>query len=221
MTIKFENGIEKHKTQYTNEGKWSNLAASALLATNLSLPHSADARQTTPTSTNIPTAVSKQVKPNINTYKMLINMIVASTSNTSSVVTVPFVNKIMTMENQSFNPKAKGDFLASYPRARGLMQIHYGAWKNVARKHPIFKKFNYFKNAYNPMINLNAGITYLCDLEKELISYGVKKPTEEQVYAAWNAGMRNLKAHKFDPDQLAKYNLVFKTHLSKFRSFNV
>ncbi len=219
MTIKFENRIEKHKTQYTNEGKWSNLAASALLATNLSLPHSVDdARQTTSPHTNTSVSVSKQVKPDINTYKALINKIVTSQGNTNSVVTVPFINKIVTMENQNFNPNTKGDFLASYPRARGLMQIHYGAWKHVARKRPVFKKFNYFKNAYNPMINLNVGISYLCDLEKELISCGVKKPTEEQVYAAWNAGMRNLKAHKFDPNQLAEHNSVFKNHLLKFRS---
>jgi len=220
LTFNFDSKINSHNYYLNNEGKWANLAISAFLATNMGM--TANAKQQSPTTvagTKAPVAMSNAIKPGIERFKSIISSTITSLRDPTSVVTSNFVNKIVTMESK-YNPKARGDFQGSDSKARGMMQLHAGAWNDTIKntKNPFLKKLSYNKDAYNANANLRIGIEYLRQLEKRIKANGVEKPTEEQVYAAWNAGLSNLAKYKFDINQLIQHNPQFNKNLTKFKS---
>jgi soluble lytic murein transglycosylase-like protein len=188
------------------EGKYSNLFASALLATSLiNSPQNANAaskphNSIIKTHQNNKTIIQKRIKE-----------VLDSLNIGDSLIDFNYIDKLIHLES-NYNPYAVGD----NNKAKGLLQIHKAAWETVLKYHKDID-YNYNTDAFDINKNIEMGVLYLKWIEDRL-NRTPYKATKARIYAAWNAGYDNLKNCNYNVDLLAKYNDVFNDHLLKYKT---
>jgi hypothetical protein len=125
----------------------------------------------------------------------------------NSIVTPKFVMRLARQES-NFNPDIEGK-----DKDRGVLQITPIAWNDAQTNQKIKHDFD---KAFDIEINIEMGVKHLKDLERRFKKYKINHPTEEQLYAAWNAGMKNLKNARFDVKRLASTHEKFRENLQTF-----
>lgn len=106
-----------------------------------------------------------------------------------------WVDRVIQQESGGKATKPNGQPLLSSTGARGLMQIMPKTWAEVTKS--MFGKELPFQQADDPVLNRQVGTFYLKWIQTQLRKMMHKEPSINQILAAYNGGIGNLKRHNW------------------------